>query len=125
MGKRSISVYESFIKNYDENGDKGYFLEVDVKYPKNSLAFMKILYLADRKKKKNRKSKKACLWNTRQQKYAVHIRALKEALNHGLILRKVHRVIQFNQNVWLKPFIDMNNKLRKETKMNLKRISLS
>ena len=52
MGKRSISVYESFIKNYDENGDKGYFLEVDVKYPKNSLAFMKILYLADRKKKK-------------------------------------------------------------------------
>ena len=54
MGKRSISVYESFIKNYDENGDKGYFLEVDVKYPKNSLAFMKILYLADRKKKKKK-----------------------------------------------------------------------
>ena len=52
MGKRSISVYESFIKNYDENGDKGYFLEVDVKYPKNSLALMNIIYLADLKKKK-------------------------------------------------------------------------
>ena len=25
---------ESFIKNYNENSDKGYFLEVDVKYPK-------------------------------------------------------------------------------------------
>ena len=25
----------SFIKNYDENSDKGYFLEVDAEYPKN------------------------------------------------------------------------------------------
>ena len=50
--KKLSKFDERFIKNYDENGDKGYFLEVDVKYPKNSLAFMKILYLADRKKKK-------------------------------------------------------------------------
>ena len=31
------------------------------------------------------------------EKYVIHIRALKQALNHGLILRTVHRVIQFNQ----------------------------
>ena len=31
-GKR---VYEEFIKNYDEDSDKGYILEVDVKYPKH------------------------------------------------------------------------------------------
>ena len=43
----------------------------------------------------------------------MHIRVLKQALNHGLVLRKVHRVIQFNQKDWLKPYIDMNTKLRK------------
>ena len=46
----------------------------------------------------------------------MHIRVLKQALNHGLVLRKVHRVIQFNQEGSLKPYIDMNTKLRKEAK---------
>ena len=45
---------------------------------------------------------------------------MKQALNHGLILKKVHTVIQFNQKVWLKPYIDMNTKLGKEAKMILK-----
>ena len=37
---------------------------------------------------------------------------LKQALNHGLVFKKVHKVIKFNQNAWLKPYIDMNNDLR-------------
>ena len=41
---------------------------------------------------------------------------LKQALNHGLILKKAYRVIQFNQKAWLKPYIDMNTKLRIEAK---------
>ena len=49
-------------------------------------------------------------------KYFIHIRNLKQALNHGLILKKTHRVIKFNQKAWLKPFIDMNTKLRKKAK---------
>ena len=36
------------------------------------------------------------------------MRALKQASNHGLVLKKVHRVIKFNQKALLKPFIDMN-----------------
>ena len=51
-----------------------------------------------------------------KKNYVVHIKALKQALNHVLILKKVHRVIQFNQKAWLKPYIDMNTKLRKEAK---------
>ena len=47
-----------------------------------------------------------------KEKYVVHIRVLKQALNHELILKKVHRVIQFNQKAWLKPYIDMNTELR-------------
>ena len=47
----------------------------------------------------------------------VHIRSLKQVLNHGLIiLKKIHRVIQFNQEAWLKEYIDTNTKLRKQAK---------
>ena len=49
--------------------------------------------------------------------HVVHINAcLKQALNHRLILKKVHRVIQFNQKAWLKPYINLNTKLRAEVK---------
>ena len=45
--------------------------------------------------------------------HVIHIRNLKQALNHGLVLKKVHKVIKFNQNAWLKTCIDMNTDLRK------------
>ena len=41
-----------------------------------------------------------------------HIKALHQALEHGLVLKKVHRVIQSEQSAWLKPYIDLNTKLR-------------
>ena len=44
--------------------------------------------------------------------YFIHIKNLKQALNHGLILKKVHGVIKFNQKAWLKSYIDMNTKLK-------------
>ena len=45
--------------------------------------------------------------------YVVQIKSLKQALNHGLKLKKIHRIIEFNQKAWLKPYIDMNTELRK------------
>ena len=48
--------------------------------------------------------------------YVIHIRNLKQALNHRLVLKNVHRVMKFNQNAWLKPYIDMNTDLRKKAK---------
>ena len=50
------------------------------------------------------------------KKTAVHVNVLKQALNHGLILKKVHRVIQFNEEAWWKEYIAMNSKLRTEAK---------
>ena len=51
-----------------------------------------------------------------KKKYVIHIRALKQALNNGLRLKKVHRIIQFKQKAWLKTYIDMNTELRKNVK---------
>ena len=51
--------------------------------------------------------------------YVIHIRNSKQALNHGLVLKKVHRVFKFNQNAWLKPYIDTD--LRKKAKNDLKK----
>ena len=59
--------------------------------------------------------------------YAIHIRNLKQELNHELVFKKVHKLIKLNQNVWLKPYIDMVNDLRKKAKkkkMILKKIFL-
>ena len=44
------------------------------------------------------------------------ITSLKQASNHGLILKKLHRVIQFNRKAWLKEYIDINTELRKQPK---------
>ena len=49
-----------------------------------------------------------------KSEYVTHIRNFKQALNHGLVLKKVHKVIKFSQNGWLKPCIDMNTDLRKK-----------
>ena len=51
-----------------------------------------------------------------KKKYVVNIKSLKQALNYGLKLKKVHRIIEFSQKEWLKPYIDMNTELRKLAK---------
>ena len=51
-----------------------------------------------------------------KENYVIHISALKQALNHGLVFKKVHRGVEFKQEVWLKPYVDMNTKLRTEAK---------
>ena len=43
--------------------------------------------------------------------YLMHIRNLKQALNYRLLLKIIHRAIKFNQNAWLKPYIDINTDL--------------
>ena len=52
-----------------------------------------------------------------KMEYVIQIRNLKQAWNHGLILKSVHRVIKFNQNAWLKLYIDINTDLRKKEKI--------
>ena len=121
--KNLFKIDEDFIKNYNENNDIGYILEVDVEYPKNlhdfhsGLPFLPKIMIIDKWKK--------LVCNLYDKKSdVVHIRSLKQALNHRLILKKFHRIIQFNQEVWLKPNIDINTELRKQAKNYLEKTFL-
>ena len=108
--KNMLKFTKEFIKNYDED-----ILEVDVKYPKKLHDLHSDLPFSPERMKIDKCKKLVCnLYNKKQ--YVVHIRSLKQALNHGLILKKFHRVIQFNQEAWLKPYIDMNTELTKKAK---------
>ena len=110
--KDMLKFTEKFIKNYDEDSDKGYILEVDVEYPENLHDSHSDLPFSPERMKIDKCKKLVCnLYD--KNNYVVHIRSVKQALNHGLILKKVHRVIQFNQEAWLKPYIDMNTELKK------------
>ena len=107
-------IDEDFIKNYDKDSDKGYILEVDVKYPKNLHDLHSDLPFLSKRMKINKCNKLAC--NLYDKKTVAHIRSLKQALSHGLILKNIHRVIQFNQEPWYKQYIDMNTEVRKPAK---------
>ena len=89
-----------------------YILEVDVKYPRKLHDLHSDLPFLPKRMKIDKCEKLVC--NLRnKKKYVVHVRSLKQALNHGLKLKKVRRIIEFNQESWLKPYIDMNTELRK------------
>ena len=62
------------------------------------------------------KCKKIVYNSYNKKNYVVHINSLKQALNHGLKFKKIHKTIEFNQKAWLKLHIDMNTELRKLAK---------
>ena len=85
-----------------------------MKYPKKLFDSHKNLpFLPERKKLE--KAEKLVCGIEGKEKYVIHIRALKQPLNHGLILKRLERVIQFNQEEWIKPYID-EHKTKKRSK---------
>ena len=103
---------EGFIKNYDDNSNKGYFLEVDIDYPQELFNLHKDLSFLPERNKVEKVEKLICSIEDKK-KYVIHIRALKQALNCGLKLKKVHKIIQFKQKAWLKISVDINTELKK------------
>ena len=90
---------EDFIKKYDEDSNAGYFLEVDIDYPKELFNFHKDLPFLPERKKVEKVEKLICSIEDKE-KYVIHIRALKQALYHGLKLKKLYRVIPLKQKAW-------------------------
>ena len=114
-GFKWVEVKPGEIRKLVKPKDKGYLLEVDVKYPKelhdshNDLPFMCEIMNIDGVEKliPNLFDKK---------KYVIHIRALDQALKHGLVLEKIHRTIEFDQSDWMKGYIDFNTQLRTQVR---------
>ena len=72
---------EDFIKNYNEESDEGYFSEVDFQYIEKSHEFYNDLpFLPERRKIEKVEKLVANLHN--KTEYVIHIRNLKQALNH-------------------------------------------
>ena len=125
--------------NYDETAnEKGYLLDVDIEYPRSlEKEHSELPFLALKGEKPTRNTKysrsiqkarknndsflpsphqKLLTSITAKNRYIVQITTLAQALKHGLILKKGHRVLRYNHSNWLKHYIDMNTKLRGDAK---------
>ena len=121
-GFRWVDVKPAKISKLAKQKSKGYLLEVDVRYPKelhdshNDLPFM-----CERIKINGVENLIPNLYD--KKRYVIHIRALDQALAHGLVLERIHRVIEFKQSAWMKEYIDFNTKLELQLPMTLRKIS--
>ena len=113
--KDTSKFNEDFIKNYNEESDERFFLEIDVEYPEILQKLHNDLLLLPELMKIG-KVKKFLANLDEKFEYVMHIKNLKQGLNHGLVLKKVQRVIEFNQNALLNPYTDKNADLSKNTK---------
>ena len=100
---------ESFIKYYNQESDERYFLKVIAQYTKNLHKLHNDLtFWVKPEKMKIGKVKKLVVKLFDKEDHVIHLRNLKQALDHGLVLKKVLWVIKFNQKLWLKHYIGMN-----------------
>ena len=104
-------IDEHFIKSYDEDSNVGYFIEADIEYPKELHTLHSDLPFLPERMKVNKCKKLVCNLYDKKD-YVDHIRSLKQALNHGLKIKKIHEVLKFNQRAWLKSYINKNTDLR-------------
>ena len=100
---------------------RGYLLEVNVQHPKGLHEnHNELLFLAERMKMGKEEK---LVPNLKDKKgYVVHIKALDQALKHGLKLKRVHRVIEFQQSKWMKLYIMLNTRLRKDANNEFEKV---
>lgn len=117
----------NFILNLPDDSETGYIFEVDLHYPKELHCMHNDFpFCAERRQlpeqafdimgEKASRFPKLLLTLLDKEKYVIHYRMLKLALQHGLVLKKVHRILKFKQQRWLKPYIDLNTQHRQMAK---------
>ena len=123
------------LDNVKADSDKGHILEVDLSYPKelhdahneypycceHTTLVDEVLSpyareIAEKHGLTSGKSSKLVASLNDKTRYVIHEMNLKQAVDSGLILTKIHRVVEFNQRPWMKDFIDFNINKRKESK---------
>ena len=114
-GFRWVDVSPDEIDELVSHKDCGYLLEVDVAYPRELHDYQNALpFMCGRMKINGVEKLVPNLYY--KKRYVIHIRALRQALDHGFILERIHRAIEFKQSAWMKEYIDFNTKLRTAAK---------
>jgi hypothetical protein len=101
------------INKYNENSKIGAILGVDLEIPTDKHDYFKDFPFAA-----EHRNGKLCLTLEDKFNYGIHISCLKYFVSKGLILKKVHWVILFDQKPWMKPYIDLNTEKRREASVN-------
>uniref|UniRef100_A0A1I7WIE3 DNA-directed DNA polymerase n=1 Tax=Heterorhabditis bacteriophora TaxID=37862 RepID=A0A1I7WIE3_HETBA len=120
IGLNGVTNKQAFIKDYIKKLNKqrkGCILEVDLEYPKEiHNAHNDIPLCSEIKDFGNNGIKKLCNTLHDKNNYVIHYRNLIQALELGLKLEKINRIIKFDESNWLAPYIDLNTNLRKKCK---------
>ena len=122
------------VQEYSDNDEYSYFLKVDLHYPSalhkkhdtfplapehlqipfDQLSSFQQSYLKQQHMTDVTNHKKLIPNLFDKTEYVLHIKNLQQYLALGLVCTKIHKVIRFKQKVWLKPYIDLNTRLRQE-----------
>jgi hypothetical protein len=125
-----------YVKHFDADGFYGAIVECDLQYPeslhdlhnnyplapesrtikKDELSPYQLDQLEVHKEGHNEALQKLVPNLYDKKKYVCHIKNLQYYLSKGLVLTKVHRVLEFRQSEWLKPYIDFNTTERTKSK---------
>lgn len=112
--------YNKIIK-FNDKIKTGYIFDVDLEYPKELHDYHKDLPYCPENIINNKKTTKLFTTLYDKNNYIIHYSNLKQALESGLKLKKINRVISFSQLDWMKVYIDKNTNLRKKSKTDFEK----
>ena len=116
-GFKWINVDESSVLKLlgKKDTNQGFIFEVDLDYPRSLWKSYNDYPLAPERIKIDKVDKLICSFLPKKN-YVLHYKNLKQYLEEGMILQKVHRGIKFVQSPWMEPYLRKNTDLRKEAK---------
>ncbi|XP_050437828.1 uncharacterized protein LOC126844028 isoform X2 [Adelges cooleyi] len=114
-GDHSVHTVKHLLKKCDKKSKTGLMLEVDIEYPRSLHdKHSDLPFMCERLTPAGSRIKKLVATLQNKQRYIVHHSILKQALEAGLILKKVHRILSFDQSPWLGSYISLNTEMRKK-----------